>query len=52
MGAGTINDNVPPQLYLCIGNQWLGAGCDQMYAYFKEWTHFVLSTQLSTYPVF
>lgn len=52
MGVGTINDDVPPQLNQCYMVGFTTPGCAQMYAYFKEWTHFVLSTELSTYPVF
>ena len=51
MGVGTIDDDVPLELNQCLVSRWSGTTCDEMHAHFKEWTHFVLSTQLSTYPV-
>jgi hypothetical protein len=52
MSVGTINDDVPPQISQCQISQWPRPACDQAYTHFKEWAHFILSTQLSTYPVF
>lgn len=51
MGAGTINDDVPLLLGQCKAINWSAPSCAPIYAQFKEWTLFVLCTQLSTYPV-
>jgi hypothetical protein len=50
MGVGTIYDWVDAGINLCSTN-WSAPGCYQAYEAFKKWAHFVLSTQLSTYPV-
>jgi hypothetical protein len=51
MGVGTVYHEVPVQMGQCSLAGWLVPGCEQTYAQFKEWTHFIMSTQLSTYPV-
>lgn len=52
LGVGTINHDQPPWLNQCV---MTGAGdprCASAFAHLHEWTHFVLATQLSTYPAF
>jgi hypothetical protein len=48
MGAGTINDFVAPEMGQCSMINWNAPTCGQVYQDFKKWTHFILSTQLST----
>ncbi|MEA2841043.1 MAG: hypothetical protein QOF41_2373 [Methylobacteriaceae bacterium] len=51
MGVGTINHTMMTRFFECQATQWSGQDCNQVRANFREWLHFVLSTQLSTYPV-
>jgi S1-C subfamily serine protease len=51
MGVGTINDEVSKQMVGCAAVQWAAPGCEPVYAHFKEWTHFILATQLSSFPI-
>jgi len=53
LGVGTINDDLPAQLGPCVQ---FGAieqpQCAPALRHLKEWTHFILATQLSTYPLY
>lgn len=50
LGVGTINDDLPPALQLCIQTRGQAPGCASVVQHVREWTHFILATQLSTYP--
>jgi S1-C subfamily serine protease len=49
MGVGTINDNRPLDLLQCVSSPFVPQ-CQGAREYLKEWTLFILATQLSTYP--
>jgi len=52
LGVGTVNDEVDPMLNACLQAASSDARCRPAWRHLHEWTHFVLATQLSTYPVF
>lgn len=52
LGVGTINDNVPANLGLCLQSMGNMPGCGAAIAHLHEWSRFVLATQLSTYPAY
>jgi S1-C subfamily serine protease len=49
IGIGTINDNRPLDLLQCVSSPFVPQ-CQGAREYLKEWTLFILATQLSTYP--
>jgi hypothetical protein len=52
LGVGTVNDELPPQLSACVQTGNTTGICVPAIQHLKEWTHFILATQLSTYPVY
>jgi hypothetical protein len=51
MGVASISEDVPANTVQCEASGWTLQGCELTHRYFREWTHFLVSTQLSTYPV-
>jgi S1-C subfamily serine protease len=50
LGVGTMNDELPPMLQFCVQIGFRAPECGALIPYVREWTHFILATQLSTYP--
>lgn len=50
LGVAALNDQIDPMLQACYASQFSGPQCAGAYAHLKEWTRFVLATQLSTFP--
>lgn len=50
LGVGTVNDEYPPQLLACVRANFNHPSCAGILGHLQEWTHFILATQLSTYP--
>lgn len=51
LGVATINNEVNPALTPCLTTNFAGNGCESVRDDLDTWTHFVLATQLSTYPI-
>ena len=51
LGVATINSEIAPAMTACLTTNFEGSGCAAVRAHLNTWTHFVLATQLSTYPV-
>lgn len=52
LGVATLNSRSDPHLGICFSNEAMLShpDCQQARRHANEWTHFVLATQLSTYP--
>lgn len=50
LGVGTLNDDMPANAMWCLQQGDGAPGCENTTAHIREWTHFILATQLSTYP--
>jgi S1-C subfamily serine protease len=50
LGVGTLNNDLPHTMQFCVQSGGNAPGCDSVIRHLREWTHFVLATQLSTYP--
>jgi S1-C subfamily serine protease len=50
LGVGTLNNDVPPLVQQCLLGQ--AVNCAPINQHVREWTHFILATQLSTYPAY
>jgi hypothetical protein len=50
LGVGTINEEVDPQIAFCFATGFNGSNCSVARERLNRWTHFILATQLSTYP--
>jgi hypothetical protein len=50
LGVAALNDQIDPMLQPCYASQFSSPQCAGAYAHLKEWTRFVLATQLSTFP--
>ncbi len=52
LGAGTINHTEHPMLQACLISGLREERCQQAREHLKVWTHFIMATQLSTYPAY
>lgn len=52
LGVATLNDEVNPMIYACTSQNPPPMGCVGAVTHLREWTRFVLATQLSTFPTF
>lgn len=51
LGVASLNDEIDAGLQQCLMQRQLGtASCSRQRAHLREWTRFVLATQLSTFP--
>jgi S1-C subfamily serine protease len=50
LGVGTLNDDLPGNLSFCVQTGATAPGCATTIQHLREWTKFILATQISTYP--
>ena len=50
MGVAALNDQIDSMLEQCLAQQLSSPQCSRSKAHLREWTRFVLATQLSTFP--
>jgi hypothetical protein len=50
LGVATLNDQIDAMLQPCAVQQFSTLQCSGARAHLREWTRFVLATQLSTFP--
>ena len=50
LGVASLNDEIDPALMHCVTQQFSMPVCQRARSHLKEWTRFILATQLSTFP--